>query len=91
MKYTEKQIKNAIEKWNASGRCAYYHPRLQMISLNGMRALPVNEAIKRINETLTADENHRREQIEWGQKMMQDQIDQMTPDEFKFFSECWLD
>ena len=56
-------IKSEIKKWidayNRTGRSAFYYPRLKRISLNGFRSLPENEAILKIKEILSLDQEQK--------------------------------
>lgn len=50
---------NIIEKYIATNRIAFYHPRKKTISLNGGRELPINEAITQMMDCLmNADKTH---------------------------------
>ena len=46
------QIQYYINKYNESGRIAFYYPRLKKIALNGGRMENVNDAIKNIKDCL---------------------------------------
>lgn len=50
-----KKIKELINKYNSTGRIAFYHPKQKRISLNGGRSLPESEAIKKMNECINTD------------------------------------
>ena len=48
----ELKITRLIEQYNATGRIAFYHPKKHTISLNGFKALPEEEGLKRIEALL---------------------------------------
>jgi hypothetical protein len=50
-----KQLEKLLEAYKASGRCAFYYPRKQMVSLNGHKAIPVKDAMARMTETMARD------------------------------------
>lgn len=56
--------KNLVARYQATNRVAFYHPRKQTISLNGGRELPINEAIRQIVDTLTANNQPTQADIE---------------------------
>ena len=45
-------LKEAIQRWKATGRIAIYHPRKRTISLDGGRAMGEDAAVQRIQEFL---------------------------------------
>lgn len=45
-------IKTAIKAWEATGRIAWYHPKLHTVSLSGGKAISEKEAIAKIKSVL---------------------------------------
>ena len=45
-------IKRLCEKWDESGRCSFIYPRKRVVSLNGMKPVPFDVAIKKIKECI---------------------------------------
>ena len=45
-------VKEAIQRWEATGRIAIHHPRKGTISLDGGRAMGEDAAVRRIQECL---------------------------------------
>lgn len=45
-------LRELIEAYNASGRCAFYHSRKQTVSLSGHKAIPVKDAIAKMTAVL---------------------------------------
>ena len=45
-------VKEWAERYTATGRCAFVHPRKKTISLNGGKAMPFSEGVKQIRECL---------------------------------------
>ena len=48
----EARLKILMKQYQNTGRIAFYYPRKQTVSLNGMRAIPVKAAIDRMEEVL---------------------------------------
>ena len=48
---------NIMNKYLATNRIAFYHPRKKTISLNGGRELPINEAINQMMDCLMSSDN----------------------------------
>ena len=51
--------KAIFEAYRATGRSAFYYPRKGTVSLNGFRAIPLNEAVLKMKKTLAADGEKR--------------------------------
>ena len=45
-------IKRLCDAYTATGRVAFIHPRKKLVSLNGGRAVPYEEAARRIKDCL---------------------------------------
>lgn len=48
----QSKVKQIIEQYNNTGRCAWYHPKKRTISINGSRAIPENQAVKIMLEVI---------------------------------------
>lgn len=52
MRSNPESLEHLLERFRATGRLAFYHPRKGTISLSGGKHLPVKEAVKRMREIL---------------------------------------